>query len=148
MKTYSPKLKEIGHDWYLVDAKEQTLGRLSSRLATILIGKHKPNYAPHMDSGDNLIVINASAVKVTGSKLTNKRYYRHSGYPGGIKEITLADQLKKDPAKVISDAVYGMLPANRLRAGRMARLRVYAGTEHPHLPQQPKTLSFKEAKHG
>ena len=141
MKTYSPKLAEIKHDWYLVDASGQTLGRLASQLAHYLQGKHKPGYAPHLDSGDVIVVINAAKVVVTGNKLEDKRYYHHSGYPGGLTEIVLGDKLSTDPAWVISHAVRGMLPKNRLVDGRLNRLKVYAGSDHPHFGQTPQTLA-------
>lgn len=147
MKTYSPKLAEISHAWYLVDAKDQTLGRLSSNLATILQGKHKPGYAPHLDGGDIVVVVNADLIKVTGNKLEDKKYYHHSGYPGGIKEATLAEKMTKDPTWVIKHAVAGMLPKNRLADDRLSRLKVYVGNDHPHSGQTPKPLSFnKDAK--
>ena len=140
MKTYSPKPAELTHDWYLVDADGQTLGRLATQVATYLIGKHKPQFAPHLDCGDNVVVINAAHIKVTGNKLEAKKYYRHSGYPGGIKETHLAALLEKNPALVIENAVAGMLPKNRLLDDRMYRLKVYAGPEHPHAAQNPQVL--------
>lgn len=147
MKTYSPKLAEISHSWYLVDAKDQTLGRLASNLATILQGKHKAGYAPHLDGGDIVVVINADLVKVTGNKLEDKKYYHHSGYPGGIKEATLAEKMAKDSTWVIKHAVGGMLPKNRLTDNRLSRLKIYAGNDHPHAGQTPVHLSFnKDAK--
>lgn len=148
MKTYSPRLAEVGHDWYLVDAKGQTLGRLATQIATYLMGKHKPQYAAHIDCGDNIVVINAAEVGVTGNKLENKKYYHHSGYPGGIKEVTLADQLIRKPERVIEHAVAGMLPKNRLHDDRMARLRIFAGAEHSHAGQTPKLLILGEANNG
>ena len=144
MKTYSPKPSEITHIWYLVDAKDQTLGRLASRLATILQGKHKPGYAAHLDLGDIIVVINAKAIKVTGNKLEDKKYYRHSGYPGGISEATLGEKMAKDPAWVIENAVRGMLPKNRLSDVRMEHLKVYAGKDHPHAGQTPTELKFEK----
>lgn len=143
LKTYSAKPRDISHKWYLVDASGQTLGRLSTTIATYLLGKHKPQFTAHIDCGDNMIVINAAEIKVTGNKLTEKKYYRHSGYPGGIKERTLEDQLKRDPAKVIQDAVKGMLPKNRLQDERMLRLKIYPTSEHPHDPQKPTKLELK-----
>lgn len=142
MKTYSPKAAEISHSWYLVDANGQTLGRLSSKLAHVLQGKHKPSYAAHLNSGDIVVVINAANIKVTGNKLEDKKYYHHSGYPGGIKEASLAEKLAKDPAWVIENAVRGMLPKNRLSDIRMANLKVYAGSDHPHAGQQPVELKL------
>lgn len=146
MKTYSPKLAEITHDWYLVDASGQTLGRLASGLAHYLQGKHKPGYAPHLDSGDVIVVTNAARLVVTGNKLEDKRYYHHSGYPGGLTETTLKDKLAQDPAWVITHAVAGMLPKNRLNSDRIARLKIYTGSDHPHSGQTPKPLEL--AKKG
>lgn len=144
MKTYSPKPTEIAHDWYVVDASGQTLGRLATRIATALLGKNKPQYSPHLDCGDNVVVINAGQVAVTGAKLQDKKYYRHTGFPGGIREINLADMLERHPARAIESAVAGMLPKNRLQDVRMSRLKVYATGEHPHAGQNPKPLG--EAK--
>ncbi len=146
MKTYSAKPTEVTRDWYIVDASGQTLGRLATVVATYLMGKHKPMYTAHIDCGDTIIVINAAQIVVTGNKLEDKKYYRHSGYPGGIKEITLADQMIKNPAKVIEHAVAGMIPKNKLVDERMKRLKVYATAEHPHAPQSPKELNVKGAK--
>lgn len=142
MKTYTPKLTELAHDWYIVDAKGQTLGRLATGIATYLMGKHKPQYAPHLDCGDNIIVINAAEVAVTGNKLESKIYYHHTGHPGGIKEVSLANQLVRKPERVIEHAVAGMLPKNRLHDDRMARLRLFAGSEHTHSGQTPKPLTL------
>ena len=139
-KTYSPKPQELTHDWYLVDASNYNLGRLATLAATYLMGKHKVQFSAHLDCGDNVVIINAANVKVTGNKLEDKKYYRHSGYPGGIKEIDLATLLQNNPAKVIEHAIAGMLPKNRLQDERMRRLKVYAGTEHPHAGQNPKPL--------
>ena len=140
MKTYSPKPAELTHDWYLVDADGQTLGRLATVLASHLLGKHKPTFAAHLDTGDNIVVINAEKIGVTGNKLEDKKYYRHSGYPGGIKETNLATLLKNNPTLVIEHAVAGMLPKNRLQDDRLRRLKIYAGPEHPHAGQNPKPL--------
>ena len=140
MKTYSAKPSEITRTWYLVDAAGMNLGRLSTVIATRLTGKHKPTYTAHIDSGDNVVVINAEKVAVTGNKLTDKKYFRHSGYPGGIKETNLEKLLETRPEQVIQNAVKGMLPKNKLQADRMRRLKVYAGSEHPHGPQNPVTL--------
>jgi large subunit ribosomal protein L13 len=140
LKTYSPKPAELTHEWYLIDADGQTLGRLATQVATLLLGKHKPQFAPHLDCGDNVVVLNAAKINVTGNKLEAKKYYRHSGYPGGIKETHLAALLEKNPVLVIEHAVAGMLPKNRLQDDRMYRLKVYAGAEHPHAGQNPKTL--------
>ncbi len=142
-KTYSPKPTELTHDWYIVDAEGQTLGRLAAELANRLMGKHKPQYSPHLDCGDNIVVINADKIAVTGNKLEAKKYYRHSGYPGGISETKLGDLMERKPTAAIERAVKGMLPKNRLQDVRLARLKLYAGTEHPHAPQTPKTLEFK-----
>lgn len=142
MKTYSPKPSEIKHDWYLVDAEDKTLGRLASEIAKVLRGKHKPIYAPHLDTGDYVIVINAEKVHVTGNKLDQKMYYRHSGYPGGLTSITLREQLKRHPTRVIRSAVKGMLPHNRLGRAMMRKLKIYAGDRHPHQAQQPKLLEW------
>jgi large subunit ribosomal protein L13 len=143
MKTYSPKPTQLTHEWYLVDASGQTLGRLATQIATYLQGKHKPGFSAHMDCGDNIVVTNAAQIAVTGNKLEDKRYYRHSGYPGGISEATLAQLLERNPAQVIEHAVSGMLPKNRLHDDRMRRLKVYAGSEHPHAGQAPKPLGGK-----
>lgn len=143
MKTYSPKPTELTHDWYLVDADGQTLGRLATTIATYLMGKHKVRFAAHLDAGDNIVVINAAKITVTGNKLTDKKYYRHSGYPGGIKETSLAELLEKHPTQAIEKAVAGMLPKNRLQDDRLRRLKVYAGPEHAHAGQNPKPLEVK-----
>jgi large subunit ribosomal protein L13 len=141
-KTYSPKPTELTHEWYIVDAEGQTLGRLAAELANRLMGKHKPQYSPHLDCGDNIVVINADKIVVTGNKLEAKKYYRHSGYPGGIKETKLGDLMERKPTAALERAVKGMLPKNRLQDARLARLKLYAGTEHPHAPQTPKPLEF------
>ena len=140
MKTYSPKPTELTHDWFIIDASGQTLGRLASQIATLLMGKHKPQFSAHIDCGDNVVLINSAHIAVTGAKLTDKKYYRHSGYPGGIYETSLEDMLVKNPNKVIETAVGGMLPKNRLHDDRMKRFKVYPTAEHPHAPQQPVTL--------
>ncbi len=143
MKTYSPKPTELTHEWLLIDAKGKTLGRLATDVATFLLGKHKPQYAPHIDCGDNVVVINAADIQVTGGKLTDKRYWRHSGYPGGIKSRSLEELMERNPAEVIERAVSGMLPKNRLQDDRLRRLKVYAGAEHPHSGQQPVNVETK-----
>jgi large subunit ribosomal protein L13 len=148
MKTYSAKPSEVTHGWYLVDAEGLTLGRLATVVAMRLMGKHKATYTAHIDCGDNVVVVNAAKISVTGNKLEDKKYYRHSGYPGGIKERSLAEQLERDPAEVIRAAVRGMLPKNRLQDDRMNRLKVYATAEHPHEGQSPQKLDIKEAKRG
>jgi len=142
VKTYSAKAGEIEHDWYVVDATDQTLGRLASKIAIVLRGKHKPYYTPHLDCGDYVIVINAEKIHVTGSKLTQKFYHHHSGYPGGIKSISLKDQLQRFPERVISEAVRRMLPKTTLGGYMLKKLKVYAGPAHPHAQQQPKPLDL------
>ncbi len=142
MKTHSTKPSEIRREWYLVDAENKTLGRLASEIAKVLRGKNKPIYAPHLDTGDYVIVINAEKVHVTGRKLDRKIYYRHSGYPGGLTSISLREQLKRHPTRVIRSAVWGMLPHNRLGRAVMRKLKVYAGDSHPHQAQQPKPLKL------
>lgn len=139
-KTYSAKPSEVTRQWYIVDASGQTLGRLATVVATYLTGKHKPMFTTHIDCGDSIIVTHAAKIKVTGNKLVDKKYYRYSGFPGGIYETSLEDQLKKDPTKVITAAVKGMLPKNRLQDRRLERLMVYSTGTHPHAPQQPKPL--------
>ena len=138
MKTYTVKKGDIEREWYVVDAQGKTLGRLASEIAKILRGKHKPIYMSHLDCGDYVIVVNAEKVRVTGKKLDQKFYYRHSGYPGGIKSINLRDQLQKHPTRVLEAAVRGMLPKNRLGRAMIKKLKVYAGGSHPHQAQQPK----------
>lgn len=142
MKTISAKEADIQRDWYVIDAQGQTLGRLATRTATILRGKHKPLYTPHVDCGDYVIIINAEKVHVTGQKMSQKKYYRHSGYPGGLKEISLRDQLQKFPERVLESAVRGMLPKNRLGRQMFKKLKIYAGSSHPHQAQQPKPMAF------
>jgi len=141
-KTYYPKESELQRDWYVVDANDQTLGRLASRIAQVLIGKHKPTYTPGVDTGDFVVVINAKHITVTGNKMEDKMYYRHSGYPGGLKSLTLRQQLDRYPDRVIRQAVWGMLPHNKLGRKLLKKLKVYAGVEHPHEAQTPKTLEF------
>lgn len=142
MKTVSAREQDIQHDWYVVDAQGQTLGRLASRVATLLRGKHKSIYTPHVDCGDYVIVVNAEKVHVTGQKMTQKKYYRHSGYPGGLKEVALRDQLQKFPDRVIEQAVRGMLPKNRLGRRMFKKLKIYVGPDHPHQAQQPQSLEL------
>jgi large subunit ribosomal protein L13 len=137
VKTYTVKASDIERQWWLVDASGQTLGRLATRIATLLEGKHKPIYSPHLDTGDHVVVVNAGKVKVTGDKLIQKRYYRHSGYPGGLKEESLQTLLARKPELVIERAVKGMLPQNRLGRAMFKKLKVYGGAEHPHQAQQP-----------
>ena len=142
MRTFVGKTAEIERAWYVVDAEGQTLGRLASRIAPILRGKHKPVYTPHLDCGDFVVVVNAEKVRVTGRKLDQKAYYRHSGYPGGLTAISLRDQLDKHPERVLQAAVRGMLPKNKLGRRMIKKLKVYAGDSHPHQAQQPKPLEL------
>jgi large subunit ribosomal protein L13 len=142
VRTYSAKAHEIQREWYVVDASGETLGRLASRIASVLRGKHKPIYTPHVDCGDFVIVVNADKVRVTGRKMDQKFYYRHSGYPGGLKQISLRDQLDRHPDRVIRLAVRGMLPKNRLGRQMIKKLKVYATPDHPHQAQQPKPFEF------
>lgn len=132
MKTYQPKQKEIKRDWHLIDAKDQILGRLSTKVATLLMGKQKANYSSHMDSGDFVVVINAEKIKTTGTKALSKVYRSHSGYPGGFKEVTFAKMSKEHPSRIVEFAINGMLPDNRLKADRMARLFVFKGEKHKY----------------
>lgn len=142
MKTYSAKPGAVDGDWYLVDASDKVLGRLASEIAVRLRGKHKAEYTPHVDTGDHIVVVNAEKVRVTGKKREQKRYYRHSGVPGNLKEMTLADKIERHPEQVIELAVKGMLPKNPLGRAMYRKLRVYAGAEHPHTGQQPKALEL------
>ena len=137
MKTFIAKPAEVERSWYIVDAEGQTLGRLASQIAAVLRGKHKPIFTPHVDCGDYVIVINAEKIHVTGRRLEQKMYYRHSGYPGGLSEISLADQLERFPTRPIELAVKGMLPKNKLGNKMFKKLKVYAGSEHEHAAQQP-----------
>lgn len=137
MKTFVTKPAEVEHSWYIVDAEGQTLGRLASKIAAILRGKHKPIYTPSVDCGDYVIVLNAEKIHVTGRRMDQKRYYRHSGYPGGLSEISLRDQLQKHPTRPVELAIKGMLPKNKLGRKMFKKLKVYAGPEHPHEAQQP-----------
>ena len=142
MKTYSAKPQEVQRDWFIVDAADKTLGRLSSRIALYLRGKHKPEYTPHVDTGDYIIVINADKIRVTGNKFTDKQYYHHSGFPGGIKETTFDKLQAKHPTRIIELAVKGMLPKNPLGRQMYRKLKVYAGAEHDHQAQQPQPLDL------
>lgn len=142
MRTFTEKTADIDRKWFVVDAEGQTLGRLASRIAPILRGKHKPTYTPHLDCGDFVVVINAEKVRVTGRKLDQKFYYRHSGYPGGLKSTSLRDQLDRYPERVLQSAIKGMLPKNRLGRQMIRKLKVYAGASHPHSAQQPKPLDL------
>ena len=140
MKTYTAKPGEIARNWYLVDAEGQTLGRLATRIADTLRGKGKPEYTPHVDTGDFVVVVNAERIQVTGNKLDQKRYYRHSGYPGGLRSRTLREQLDRRPTEVIRKAVKGMLPKNKLASAQIGKLKIYAGPDHPHEAQAPQPL--------
>ncbi len=137
MRTYSAKPREVERTWYLVDAESKTLGRLATQIADLLRGKGKPQYTAHVDTGDFVVVVNAEKVHVTGKKLEQKVYYRHSGYPGGLRERTLAEQLQRRPEQVLRKAVKGMLPKNRLASAQLRKLKIYAGPEHPHAAQNP-----------
>lgn len=141
-KTYYPKKDEITRDWYLVDASGKNLGRLASTIASILLGKNKPIFTPGVKTGDFVIVVNAEKITVTGNKLREKFYYRHSGYPGGLKAISLRDQLEKFPERVLRRAVWGMLPHNKYGRQLIKNLKIYAGPDHPHEAQQPKQLDL------
>ena len=143
MKTYVAKPQTVQRDWCLVDATDKTLGRLAAEVASRLRGKHKPEFTPHVDTGDHIIVVNAEKVRVTGNKLQNKIYYHHTGYIGNLKSINLAKQLEKHPERVIQSAVKGMLPKNPLGRAMYKKLHVYAGPEHPHQAQQPTTLDIR-----
>jgi large subunit ribosomal protein L13 len=136
-RTYTPKASEIERQWLVVDADGQTLGRLATRVARLLTGKHKPTYATHIDTGDHVIVINAGKIKVTGDKLDDKKYYRHSGYPGGLREESLGHLLERRPEEVVRRAVKGMVPHTKLGTQQMRKLKIYAGKEHPHEAQRP-----------
>jgi large subunit ribosomal protein L13 len=140
VKTYSAKPDEVVRSWYLIDAEAKTLGRLATQIADLLRGKGKPMYTHHIDTGDFVVVVNAEKVHVTGKKLEQKIYYRHSGYPGGLRERTLAEQLERRPEEVLRKAVKGMLPKNRLAAQQLNKLKIYAGPEHPHAAQNPETI--------
>jgi large subunit ribosomal protein L13 len=144
MKTYSAKPGEITRRWYVVDADGKTLGRLATVIADVLRGKTKPEYTPHVDTGDFVVVVNAERVAVTGNKLDQKRYYRHSGYPGGLRSRTLREQLDRRPTEVIRKAVKGMLPRNRLARQQLTKLKIYAGPEHPHQAQAPEPLKLED----
>jgi large subunit ribosomal protein L13 len=139
-KTYYPKSGEVTRDWYLVDANGQSLGRLATKIAGVLLGKGKPTFTPGVDTGDYVVVVNAERVQVTGNKMEEKIYYRHSGYPGGLKSITLRDQLARHPDRVLRRAVWGMLPHNKQGRRLIKNVKIYAGPDHPHEAQQPKPL--------
>ena len=142
MKTFIPKKKDIKRNWWLVDAKGQTLGRLATRIATVLKGKHKPDFVNFLDTGDFVVVINAEKIVVTGKKESDKKYYSHSGYPGGIKEITLGKMREKKPEEILRHAVKGMLPKNAMGRKLLKKLKIYTGDKHPHEAQKPETLKI------
>ena len=142
MKTFSPKENEIKREWYVVDAEGQILGRLASCIAHRLRGKHKPEFAPHLDTGDFIVVVNAEKIRVTGRKLEKKVYQSYSGYPGGIKEVALKDMLRDKPERVLYKAVQGMLPKNRIGRAQLTKLKIYVGPEHPHKSQNPAALDL------
>ena len=143
MGTYTPKPGDIDRRWHVIDANDIVLGRLASQAATLLRGKHKPQFAPHIDTGDFVVIVNAAKVAVTGDKREKKLYWRHSGYPGGIRSRTLGDLLEKRPEEVIRRAVKGMLPRNRLARQQLRKLKVYAGADHPHQAQKPEQLEIE-----
>lgn len=145
MKTYSPKEKDIQRAWYVVDADGAVLGRLASEVAHVLRGKHKPTYAPHMDLGDHVIVVNASKVRMTGAKVADKVYYQHSQYPGGLSKVPFERLAERHPERIVEKAVRGMLPRNRLGRRMLRKLNVYSGAEHPHEAQQPVPLELRSA---
>jgi len=142
MKTFSAKAHEVKHDWLLVDANEKVLGRLASQIALRLRGKHKPEYTPHVDTGDFIVVVNAAKIKVTGAKLEDKKYYRHSGYPGGVYETSFGKMQERFPGRALQLAVRGMLPKGPLGYAMIKKLKIYANGEHPHSAQQPKSLDI------
>lgn len=142
MKTYSAKSETAKRDWYVIDATDKILGRMATEIANRLRGKHKPEYTPHVDTGDYIVVVNAEKVKVTGNKTSDKMYYHHSGYPGGIKSISFEKLQEKAPERIIQQAVKGMMPRNKLSRAMLSKLKVYAGSEHPHTAQQPVELNI------
>jgi large subunit ribosomal protein L13 len=146
MKTYSAKPTDVTRKWYVIDASQAPLGRIATQIADLLTGKTKPQYTPHIDCGDYVIVINSDQLKVTGKKLDDKIYYHHTGYPGGIKQATLTEKLEKDSRDVVIKAVRGMISANKLRPDRLARLKVYTGSEHNNHAQKPEVIEVKESK--
>jgi large subunit ribosomal protein L13 len=146
MRTYSQKKAEINRKWYLIDASESTLGRVSTIAASLLIGKGKPSITPHMDGGDFVVIINAENVGITGNKMTGKNYWQHSGYPGGVKKRTMRELMEKNSADVLYQSIRGMLPVNKLRDGRLARLKIYNDDQHKHTAQTPEVISLKRSK--
>lgn len=144
MKTYYAKPGEVEREWLLIDAQDQILGRVASKAAQILRGKHKPTYTPHVDTGDFVVIVNADKIRVSGNKMTDKEYYRHSGYPGGLKCETFEEAMEKHPERVIEHAVKGMLPKNTLGRAMAKKLKVYAGAEHPHMAQNPREIKMED----
>src|SRR5215216_510722 len=144
LKTWTAKPGEVTRDWYVVDAEGKTLGRLATQIADTLRGKQKPQFTPHVDTGDFVIVVNAEKIAVTGNKLDDKLYHRHSGYPGGLRTRTLREQLDRQPTEVLRKAVKGMLPRNRLSRAQLTKLKIYTGPEHPHVAQAPKPLQLED----
>jgi large subunit ribosomal protein L13 len=143
-RTYTPKAGEVTREWLIIDATDVVLGRLASHAATLLRGKHKPTFANHIDTGDFVVIINADKVALTGQKLSQKKAYRHSGYPGGLKSVTYDELLSKNPERAVEKAVRGMLPKNSIGRQQLSKLKVYRGAEHPHAAQQPKTYTFDQ----
>jgi large subunit ribosomal protein L13 len=143
-RTYSPKASEIKREWLIIDATDVVLGRLASHAAALLRGKHKPTFAPHLDTGDFVIIINADKVALTGSKLDQKKAYRHSGYPGGLTATNYSEMLEKQPTRTVEKAIRGMLPKNSIGRAQLTKLKVYTGSEHPHAAQQPKTYTLDQ----
>ncbi len=146
MKTYSAKPSEVTRAWYVIDASQAPMGRIATKAATLLTGKEKPMFTQHIDTGDYVVIINADKLVVTGDKMTKKMYYHHSHYPGGLKEATLAEKMVKDPTHALRHAIRGMLPVNKLRDGRLDRLKIYAGDQHNHEAQKPEAISLKGTK--
>uniref|UniRef100_A0A7V6DQW3 Large ribosomal subunit protein uL13 n=1 Tax=Desulfobacca acetoxidans TaxID=60893 RepID=A0A7V6DQW3_9BACT len=144
MKSFMAKKDEVARRWFVVDAQGKVLGRLASRIATVLRGKNKPEFTPYLDTGDFVVVLNADQLLLTGKKLDQKKYYRHSGYPGGLKEISARDMLKKKPEEILRHAVRGMLPKNSLGRHQLKKLKIYVGAEHPHQAQQPVPLTWED----
>jgi large subunit ribosomal protein L13 len=144
VRTYSPKPGDVQRQWHVIDATDVVLGRLAVQAATLLRGKHKPTYAPHVDSGDFVVVVNAGKVALTGDKRQTKLAYRHSGYPGGLHSVTVGELLERDPRKAVEKAVWGMLPKNKLSRQLLKKLKVYAGPEHPHAAQQPRSFEITQ----
>jgi large subunit ribosomal protein L13 len=142
MKTVSTRPQDVDRTWFVVDAENKTLGRLATEIAHRLRGKHKPEYTPHVDTGDYIVVVNAEKIRVTGNKFNDKMYYRHSGYPGGIKEMNFKDMQERHPERIVEKAVKGMLPRNPLGRAMFKKLKVYSGAEHPHAAQQPQSLEI------